>query len=81
MGTPGTYEGTYFGMLDHNITTVARALGGSAPEAGFLGKLTGKSGETRLGMTSGIRFLKEGGDGAIDILKSPLRPLGIKPYE
>ena len=40
MGQPGTYEGTYIGMLDHNITTVARSLGGDAPERGFQGKLT-----------------------------------------
>ncbi|MDE0230318.1 MAG: zinc ABC transporter substrate-binding protein [Spirochaetaceae bacterium] len=40
MGRPGTYEGTYVGMLDHNVTTVARALGGDAPERGFQGKLS-----------------------------------------
>ena len=39
MGQPGTYEGTYVGMLDHNATTVARALGGTAPERGFRGRL------------------------------------------
>lgn len=39
MGRPGTYEGTYMGMLDHNITTIARALGGEAPERGLNGKL------------------------------------------
>lgn len=39
MGAAGTYEGTYLGMLDHNITTVARALGGTAPERGLSGKL------------------------------------------
>ena len=39
MGKPGTYEGTYLGMLDHNITMVARALGGTAPERGLSGKL------------------------------------------
>ena len=40
MGAPGTYEGTYIGMIDHNATTVARALGGEAPELGFQGKLS-----------------------------------------
>ena len=35
MGTPGTYHGTYIGMIDHNATTIARALGGKAPEGGF----------------------------------------------
>lgn len=30
MGAPGTYEGTYIGMIDHNITTIVNALGGSA---------------------------------------------------
>jgi manganese/zinc/iron transport system substrate-binding protein len=39
MGLGGTYEGTYLGMLDHNITTVTRALGGKAPERGMSGKL------------------------------------------
>lgn len=41
MGTPGSYEGTYIGMIDHNATTIARALGGEAPEKGLNGKLTG----------------------------------------
>lgn len=40
MGPAGTYEGTYLGMIDHNITTVARALGGSAPVRGWQGKLS-----------------------------------------
>ena len=39
LGTPGTYEGTLIGMLDHNVTTIARALGGHAPGAGMAGKL------------------------------------------
>lgn len=40
MGAPGTYEGTYIGMIDHNATVIARALGGEAPERGLHGKLT-----------------------------------------
>jgi manganese/zinc/iron transport system substrate-binding protein len=40
MGHEGTYEGTYIGMIDHNITTVVRALGGQAPERGLHGKLS-----------------------------------------
>jgi manganese/zinc/iron transport system substrate-binding protein len=40
MGPPGTYEGTYIGMIDHNVTTIARALGGEAPEGGFQGRLS-----------------------------------------
>ena len=40
MGSAGTYEGTYVGMMDHNITTVARALGGDAPAGGMNGKLS-----------------------------------------
>lgn len=40
MGAEGTYEGTYIGMLDHNMTLVARALGGEAPERGLNGKLS-----------------------------------------
>jgi manganese/zinc/iron transport system substrate-binding protein len=43
MGQPGSYEGTYIGMIDHNVTTIARALGGEAPEAGMQWKLTGAS--------------------------------------
>ena len=35
MGAGGTYEGTYIGMLDHNLTLVARSLGGQAPERGM----------------------------------------------
>jgi manganese/zinc/iron transport system substrate-binding protein len=27
MGPPGSYEGTYIGMMDHNFTTIAKALG------------------------------------------------------
>lgn len=40
MGKPGTYEGTYIGMIDHNVTTIARALGGEAPEKGLNNKLS-----------------------------------------
>jgi manganese/zinc/iron transport system substrate-binding protein len=39
MGPPGTYEGTYIGMIDHNATVIARALGGDAPERGMNGEL------------------------------------------
>ena len=39
MGAPGTYEGTYIGMIDHNVTTIVNALGGNAPEKGLNGKL------------------------------------------
>lgn len=38
-GEPGTYEGTYIGVIDHNATTIARALGGEAPEKGAHGRL------------------------------------------
>jgi manganese/zinc/iron transport system substrate-binding protein len=40
MGPSGTYEGTYEGMIDHNVTVITRALGGSSPAAGMQGKLT-----------------------------------------
>lgn len=40
MGSAGSYEGTYVGMLDHNITLVTRGLGGEAPERGMQGKLS-----------------------------------------
>lgn len=39
MGAPGTYEGTYIGMIDHNVTTIARSLGGTAPPGGLNGRL------------------------------------------
>ncbi len=39
MGAPGTYEGTYIGMIDHNVTTIAAGLGGAAPEQGMTGQL------------------------------------------
>lgn len=39
MGAGGTYEGTYIGMIDHNITTIVRALGGQVPEGGMNGQL------------------------------------------
>lgn len=39
MGHAGTYEGTYVGMIDHNVTLIARALGGSVPARGFQGRL------------------------------------------
>lgn len=39
MGEPGSYEGTYIGMIDHNVTTIVRALGGTAPERGFQNRL------------------------------------------
>ena len=32
MGEPGTFEGTYVGMLTHNAATIAEALGGEVPE-------------------------------------------------
>lgn len=39
MGPQGSYEGTYIGMIDHNVTTITRALGGQAPEQGMSGRL------------------------------------------
>lgn len=39
MGAPGSYEGTYVGMIDHNVTTIARALGGAVPDRGMAGRL------------------------------------------
>ncbi len=40
MGEPGAYEGTYLGMIDHNVTVIASALGGAAPERGMDGRLS-----------------------------------------
>ena len=45
MGTSGTYEGTYIGMIDHNVTTIARALGGAASTDGMQGLLKDTKGE------------------------------------
>ncbi|MEL6464141.1 MAG: zinc ABC transporter substrate-binding protein [Pseudomonadota bacterium] len=39
MGPEGTYEGTWLGMIDHNVTTIARALGVDASAGGRLGRL------------------------------------------
>ncbi len=35
MGAAGTYAGTYVGMIDHNFTTIAEALGGQVPYGGM----------------------------------------------
>jgi manganese/zinc/iron transport system substrate-binding protein len=43
MGGEGTYEGTYVGMIDHNVTAIARALGGQVPSRGFKGQLAGSA--------------------------------------
>ena len=40
LGATGTYEGTYIGMLDHNFSTVARALGGNVLPRGWKSKLS-----------------------------------------
>jgi len=40
MGPAGTYEGTYIGMIDHNVTTIASGLGGNVPTRGMSGKLS-----------------------------------------
>ncbi len=39
MGAPGSYEGTYVGMIDHNVSTIAGGLGGQVPERGMNGLL------------------------------------------
>lgn len=39
MGEDGSYEGTYIGMIDHNVTTIARALGGTVPDRGMQDRL------------------------------------------
>ncbi len=43
MGEPGTYEGTYIGMIDHNATVIASALGGTTPDRGYQGLLSAGS--------------------------------------
>jgi manganese/zinc/iron transport system substrate-binding protein len=39
MGEAGTYEGTYIGMIDHNVTTIASALGADVDLGGMAGNL------------------------------------------
>ena len=34
-GPAGTWEATYFGMIDHNVNDITRRLGGTVPERGF----------------------------------------------
>ncbi|MEM9825922.1 MAG: zinc ABC transporter substrate-binding protein, partial [Planctomycetota bacterium] len=46
MGRQGTYEGTYIGMIDHNTTLVARALGGDVPPGGMRQWLAEKGKQT-----------------------------------
>lgn len=53
MGPAGMYEGTYIGMIDHNVTTIARALGGEAPAGGMDGKLGGGGHEGDEGEAAG----------------------------
>jgi manganese/zinc/iron transport system substrate-binding protein len=40
MGPDGTYEGTYIGMLDHNVTVIAGAFGADVPPRGMDNKLS-----------------------------------------
>ncbi len=40
MGAPGTWEGTYEGMIEHNVNLMATSLGGTVPEGGFRGART-----------------------------------------
>ena len=39
MGLEGTYQGTYPGMIDHNVTTIVQALGGRVSRGGMVGEL------------------------------------------
>ncbi|MEM8776922.1 MAG: zinc ABC transporter substrate-binding protein [Pseudomonadota bacterium] len=43
MGEDDTYEGTYIGMIDHNVTVISGALGGDVPDRGMNGKLSAGS--------------------------------------
>ncbi len=43
MGAEGTYEGTYIGMMDHNVTVIASALGADVPPRGMSGRLSAGS--------------------------------------
>ncbi|MFY0990572.1 metal ABC transporter solute-binding protein, Zn/Mn family [Halomonas sp. C05BenzN] len=46
MGPRGTYEGTWLGMIDHNVTLITRSLGGEVPDGGRLGRLASTEEET-----------------------------------
>ena len=39
LGAPGSYIGTYVGMVDSNVTLITQAMGGEVPEGGLNGKL------------------------------------------
>ena len=43
MGPDGTYEATWIGMIDHNVTTIAGALGAEVPARGMDGRLAAGS--------------------------------------
>ncbi len=43
MGPDGTYEATWIGMIDHNVTTIAGALGADVPPRGMDGRLAAGS--------------------------------------
>ncbi len=45
MGPAGTVTGTYRGMLDHNLTTTVRALGGDVSATGHTGQLQVEEGD------------------------------------
>lgn len=45
MGAARTYEGTYVGMIDHNVTVIAEALGGKVPRKGLNERLTRSHGD------------------------------------
>ena len=51
MGPSDKYEGSYIGMIDHNVTTIASALGGSPPPGGMHGKLDGHGGRSAASTT------------------------------
>lgn len=42
LGAPGTYEGTWLGMIDHNVTTISRARRGRAGGHGGVGRAHGR---------------------------------------
>ncbi len=43
MGPDGTYEATWIGMIDHNVTIIAGALGADVPPRGMDGRLAAGS--------------------------------------
>ena len=52
MGTPGTWEGTYPGMIDHNVNTITSSLGGTVLPGGFRAWVKNQNSQSKDGKTT-----------------------------